>query len=123
MIHLTHTGYHAGIKLCRGFRGSEGIADTRHVHATYCPIDKQEFRVQCCPICLSVYAATAYDETDEDIPLWVKVFWPSRKDILDQINGVKPCRNDGQCQYAIDVGMDNVGSCPDGKCLIDGSAS
>lgn len=28
----------------------------------------------------------------------------------------KPCRSDGRCQYAIDVGMEAEGHCPPGKC-------
>ena len=30
----------------------------------------------------------------------------------------KPCRDDGRCQYAINLGDESLGHCPEGKCVI-----
>lgn len=29
-----------------------------------------------------------------------------------------PCRHDGRCQYAIDSGVEGLGHCPRGKCVM-----
>jgi len=67
-IHLTETGFNAGRRLCLTDR-SDGLTN---VHAAYAPINKPEYRVNCCSACLKVWAAEAYDDRDDDMPTWVK---------------------------------------------------
>jgi hypothetical protein len=63
--HLTLTGSFAGQTLCGAERnGAE-------VHATYCPIDKAEFRAETCQHCLMEYAMSFDDEEMATAPAWV----------------------------------------------------
>ena len=68
MIHLTETGFHAGRRLCLTARDD----GARNVHAAYAPLHLAEFRSQCCPDCLRVWALEAYDDDDTDMPDWVR---------------------------------------------------
>jgi hypothetical protein len=68
MIHLTYTGSNAGVLLCGKARN---IADS-HAHAVYAPLHKDEYRATVCSDCLKYYALDAYDDTDENMPAWVK---------------------------------------------------
>ena len=61
MVHLTEQGYNAGRRLCLSDRND----GERNVHAAYAPLDNPEFRKECCPACLKVWADEAYDEDDE----------------------------------------------------------
>lgn len=66
MIHLTFTGVSAGTLLCGQPREGKEVN-----HAVYAPLEKEEFRKNCCPKCLSIYAFHAYDEGDE-MPDYIK---------------------------------------------------
>jgi hypothetical protein len=68
MIHLTYTGVYAGTLLC----GKARKLDDAHAHAVYAPLHKDEYRATVCPVCLKYYALDAYDDTDDDMPDWVK---------------------------------------------------
>ena len=68
MIHLTYTGVHAGKLLC----GKPRDIRDAHAHAVYAPLGKDGYRAGVCPDCLKYYALDAYDDTDDDMPDWVK---------------------------------------------------
>ena len=68
MIHLTYTGVYAGTLLC----GKARKIDNAHAHAVYAPLEKADYRATVCPECLKYYALDAYDDTDDDMPEWVK---------------------------------------------------
>lgn len=67
MIHLTEQGYNAGLRLCLSDRND----GERNVHAAYAPLGNTEFRKECCPACLKVWADEAYDDDDE-MPDYIK---------------------------------------------------
>ncbi len=71
MIHLTLTGYHAGVPYCNTDRAQAREAGDTMVHGIYAPLHKPEYRARCCPACLQVWADEAYDDTDE-MPDWVR---------------------------------------------------
>lgn len=68
MVHLTFTGFDAGKLLCNIPRNEH---EQTLVHAVYAPLDKPEFRANCCQECLKVWAQYAYDE-GEDMPDYIK---------------------------------------------------
>ena len=79
-IHLTETGSNAGRRLCLTDR-ADGSAN---VHAAYAPINKPEYRVNCCPECLKVWALNAYERGD-DMPTGVKQL----HDESDNVNSLR----------------------------------
>lgn len=56
-IHLTLTGYWAGVTLC----GVPRTADGLYTHAMYAPLANPAWRVKCCPACV---ASWGYDDDD-----------------------------------------------------------
>jgi hypothetical protein len=66
MRHLTLTGYQAGQTLCGAERNG------KEVHASYAPLDNEEFRAATCPACLKEYAMSFEEDEIASAPGWVK---------------------------------------------------
>ena len=66
MIHLTETGPNAGRTFCLIPRDPAG----QYAHGAYAPLNKPEYRANCCPDCLRVWALEAFEPGDE-MPDWV----------------------------------------------------
>ena len=64
-MHLTLTGFYAGRTLCGSEREGEEL------HASFAPLDKEEFRATVCPNCLREYALSYDDDELDDAPDWV----------------------------------------------------
>lgn len=41
-----------------------------------------------------------------------------RCEAMEPAHSGRPCRADGRCQYAIDVGAEGIGACPAGRCIM-----
>ena len=60
MIHLTHTGYYAGLPYCGAARGIEG---EKYAHPNVKFLEKQENREKVCPECLKIWDDAANGES------------------------------------------------------------
>ena len=67
MIHLTEQGINSGRRLCLTNR-SDG---QQNIHAALAPLHLPDFRTQTCQECLKIWAAEAYDDSD-DMPEYIQ---------------------------------------------------
>jgi len=61
MIHLTFTGYYAGQRFCDASRAD----GEPNAHAVYAPLDKPNYRAQCCVECLKIWDESLNDDANE----------------------------------------------------------
>ena len=54
MIHLTFTGFYAGVRFCDKPRDD----DEENAHAVSAPLAKPEYRAKCCADCLKLWDET-----------------------------------------------------------------
>jgi hypothetical protein len=61
MIHLTFTGYYAGVRYCQSSRDD----NEQNVHGIYAPLNKPDYRAQCCTDCLKLWDESIDDNLND----------------------------------------------------------
>lgn len=82
-IHLTHTGLLAGQTFCGVRRDNDAAltGDVQYAHGVYAPLERADYRAQCCVACMREFASS-WDH-DEDKPNWVQLLLREREPETD----------------------------------------
>jgi hypothetical protein len=62
IIHLTHTGYYAGVPFCGCDKATELLLDAQFAHVPYSNVDKFMARPEICHKCKAEWDAAADDD-------------------------------------------------------------